>query len=228
MQFQFTNLDWTTRILMLDELRRDAVEGTVFTSRRLSDEGRAVFEALLAAVLARGDIDELAHQLGQCGRLVTTETRRTKTGQIEVSVPKNAARMLAESAFNHYYARAIARRALTRGDETVEVYRAKRVAKARPESEARVGSRIDPLILLADLRGEKHHGIPAGPNSGLSVRLVRPQPVVEMTRSFHTAHVARPTARRVPWAGGSVVLSSTADLARPASAVFGGFVGDEA
>ena len=206
MQFQFQNLDHATRILMLDELRRDVASGAVFTSRRLSEEGRAIFHALLAAVLARGDVDELAHQLAQNDRMVQTEIRQTRLGEIEVKVPKTAARTLAEAAFNHYYARAIARRALTRGDDAVEVYRAKPVTTPRPESLMKIGTRIDAAVLLSDLRGDKHHGIPAGPNSGLSVRLIRPEPVVEVS-AFHTVYVARPSVRRVPWAFGPLAFA---------------------
>ena len=55
------------------------------------------------------------------------------------------------------------------------VYRARPAENPRPESEALVETTVDPFDLLADLRahpGEATElGIPAGPNSGISVRL---------------------------------------------------------
>ena len=84
--------------------------------------------------------------------------------------------MIADSEFNRYYIRAVARRALEEGCDEVIVYRAKPVETPRPRSEALLESTVDPAALLADLRAntgdaEPELGIPAGPNSGISVRL---------------------------------------------------------
>jgi hypothetical protein len=83
---------------------------------------------------------------------------------------------LAESEFNRYYIRALARRAIEDGIQELVVYRAKPVQNPRPESEARVETAIPPQDLLDDLRahlGDERPtlGVPSGPNSGLSVRL---------------------------------------------------------
>ena len=58
----------------------------------------------------------------------------------------------------------------------MQVYRAKAVAVPRAESEAKIGTMIDVQALL---NGRRIHqgmdtalGLPPGPNSGLSVRLV--------------------------------------------------------
>jgi hypothetical protein len=58
----------------------------------------------------------------------------------------------------------------------VEVYRAKPVQDPRPRSRQIIGTRIDAQRLLGDLRAhpggiDSALGVPAGPNSGLSVRL---------------------------------------------------------
>lgn len=84
--------------------------------------------------------------------------------------------MLAEGELNCFYIRGVCRRAIEEG-MAVEVYRARRVAQPRPQSEALIGKRPNPDALLGDLRrnvgrGTYHH-VPGGPNSGLSVRLVR-------------------------------------------------------
>jgi hypothetical protein len=84
--------------------------------------------------------------------------------------------MLAESEFNRYYIRALARRAIEEGIPELVIYRAKPARNPRPESEARVETTLPAEDLLADLRAHPGDesptlGVPSGPNSGLSVRL---------------------------------------------------------
>jgi hypothetical protein len=90
------------------------------------------------------------------------------------AAPKNAARILAESEFNRFYIRALARRAMEDGIPKLVVYRAKLVRNPRPESEALVETTLPPEASLADLRAHSDRppslGVPSGPNSGLSVR----------------------------------------------------------
>ncbi len=92
-----------------------------------------------------------------------------------MSIPENAPETIAEGAFNRYYIRALARRALEDRIPALVIYRAKPVAQPRPESEALVETTIDPAALLEDLRAHTADrpelGVPAGPGSGLSVRL---------------------------------------------------------
>lgn len=61
----------------------------------------------------------------------------------------------------------------------IEVYRAKEVATPRSESIALIGRRLSVSALLGDLRVsvgvDTALGLPPGPNSGLSGRLI-PQP----------------------------------------------------
>jgi len=83
---------------------------------------------------------------------------------------------LAESEFNRYYIRALARRAIEDGIPELVIYRAKPVSNPRPESEARIETSLLPEDLLEDLRSHPGDeppvlGVPSGPNSGLSVRL---------------------------------------------------------
>ena len=71
--------------------------------------------------------------------------------------------------------RALCRRAIEDGIGELIVYRARPTVNPRPESEALVETTVDPAELLADLRAHPGEatalGIPAGPNSGISVRL---------------------------------------------------------
>ena len=108
--------------------------------------------------------------------LKSVERRRTKSGIITAKVPKDANKTLAEGEFNRYYIRGVCKKAISEGLE-IEVYRAKQVEKPRPESQALIGKTLDPKTLLDDLRErigvDTALGVPAGPNSGLSVRLKR-------------------------------------------------------
>ncbi|BEE07817.1 hypothetical protein [Aeromonas dhakensis] len=58
----------------------------------------------------------------------------------------------------------------------VQVYRGKNVANARSESKQMIGQIISPKELLDDLRTnvgvDTALGLPAGPNSGLTIKLV--------------------------------------------------------
>lgn len=87
----------------------------------------------------------------------------------------NAHEMLAEGEFNRFYMRSVCRAALSNGQDTVEVYRAKEVRDPRPGSAAKVGTRVSATELLRDLRKnvgiDTFLGLPSGPNSGLSVKL---------------------------------------------------------
>jgi len=69
-------------------------------------------------------------------------------------------------------------RALQEGLDEVQIYRGKKVRSPRPESERLIGTKKKAREPLDDLRAnsgrEPNLGFPAGPNSGLTVRLVEP------------------------------------------------------
>jgi hypothetical protein len=97
------------------------------------------------------------------------------TFDIVARVPITAAETLGEGEFNRFYIRALCVHAINDGIKTLIVYRAKVVANARVESEMKIDTGVDPVRLLGDLRNnpgvDTALGLPAGPNSGLSVRL---------------------------------------------------------
>lgn len=176
MALTLVNLDERTRQLMLDEIDQDLASGRLFTSTRLSSDGQSDYPTLLKEAVSSFDDAWLAQQLQRSGRLNSTESRRTPSGGVTTAkVPVNAHEMLAEGEFNRFYARALCRRAIEDGIPNLEIYRAKLVSNPRTESQARIGSHISPQALLDDLR--THPGVdtalklPAGPNSGLSVKL---------------------------------------------------------
>lgn len=92
----------------------------------------------------------------------------------ENGFPVSAADTLGEGEFNRYYMCSVCRLALDNRDETVRAYCAKAAQHPRPESQAFDG-RLMPTQALDDLRGsvgvDTALGLPAGPNSGMSVCL---------------------------------------------------------
>jgi hypothetical protein len=176
MGLYYENLDARTRQLMLEEMELDEAQNKVTISPYLSGQGVRDYPALLRQALEGGDDDSLAAALGEQRRLLRSYTRRTPGGgYATVSVPSNAAQVVAESEFNRYYIRALARRAIETGIRALVVVRARPVEQPRAQSEALVETTLDPAEILADLRShpgeDSRLGVPAGPGSGLSVRL---------------------------------------------------------
>jgi hypothetical protein len=175
MAFQFENLDAQTRAYMLEELERDLREGTLYLSPRLTARGRADYPDLLRAALESSTEVSLAESLRTHRRLNALEPRTKRNGEVYLAkVPKSAAETLAAGEFNRYYARGLCCRAMREGIKYLVVYRAKTVRRPRPASEAILGLKVEPEALLEDLRTnpgiDPAFGLPAGSNSGISVR----------------------------------------------------------
>jgi hypothetical protein len=167
------------RALMVEEIRLDQDHGRLFISPRLTLRGANDYPALLLEAAAARDIPWLAREIRIFGRLQTMETRRTPSGgTISAKVPVNAADMIAEGEFNRFYIRGLCLLAMVEPTHReLEVYRAKFVTSPRMQSMALIGTRVEPAQLLADLQAhpgvDTALGVPAGPNSGLSVRFAR-------------------------------------------------------
>lgn len=176
MPFFFENLDEETRRFMIEELDQDVATNNVYLSTRLSAVGQRDFPELLRQAAQSGNDVTLAATLRGSGRMNTTFLRNNRGGGMsEVRMPKNAPEMLAEGEFNRLYARGVCLRAVAHGSAEVEIYRAKQVSVPRPDSGAKIGSKVNAELLLEDLRTHQGVdpalGLPGGPNSGLSVRL---------------------------------------------------------
>lgn len=176
MSLMLTNLDESTRQLMVAEYDLDIANNALYFSNRLTDTGRQTYPALLKEAIHGGDDNSLAQNIRSAGIIKAQEERRSQTkGIIFAKVPANAPEMLAEGEFNRFYCRGVCARAIKDGITDVVVYRAKHTEHPRPESETKIGQRINAAALLNDLRTHQGvdtaFGLPAGPNSGLSVRL---------------------------------------------------------
>lgn len=176
MLLSLENLDSKVRKYMLEEIQSDIDNSErLYISPRLSDTGRNDYPLLLKQGAELYDDQWLAGQLQQNNRLNLTEQRRTKNGITTAKVPYNAHEILAEGEFNRFYIRGLCRRAIDEGIAELVIYRAKEVTTPRPESQAKVGTRINAKVLLEDLRAnpgvDTALGLPPGPNSGLSAKL---------------------------------------------------------
>ena len=176
MALNYHNLDDRTRRLMLEEMDYDIAHDQLHISPFLSGQGQRDYANLLREAIQHGDDETLAKSLRAHRRITRALPRRKPEGGYMIAAaPTNAPRILAESEFNRFYIRALARRAIDDGIPELIVYRAKRVRNPRPESEAMVEKTLPPEALLADLRAHADQpptlGVPSGPNSGLSVRL---------------------------------------------------------
>lgn len=176
MGLQYRDLDQRTRSLMLSEIQHDLEHDTLYLSDNLNPRGRADYPGLLQDAARDGNDDSLASALRS--RLNPTEKpRRLKSGGYSKppKMRRNAHEMLAEGEFNRFYIRALCLRAIEDGIPSVVMYRAKAVRTPRPNSEAKIGQSLPVEALLEDLRTntgvDTALGLPAGPNSGLSVQL---------------------------------------------------------
>ncbi len=176
MVMNLVNLDDNTRKYMLEEFESDVSDGKLYYGKFLTDDGKRKYVTFLQEAIKDGDDISLAKNLSAPGMMVSKyEKRKPKGGFTLADVPVTAPETLAEGEFNRFYCRGVCRRAIAEGLEEVEVYRAKAVRDPRPKSQALVGSKLKADHLLHDLRTnvgvDLALGVPAGPNSGLSVCL---------------------------------------------------------
>jgi len=180
MALTLVDCDGATRVLMASEVDFDKPPRQLFISNRLTEAGRREWRLLLVSAINGGDDQTLATSLKHGGYLSTAETATRNGKTFTKAVPVAAAETLAEGEFNRFYIRGLCRRAADLGIVELEIYRAKPVMKPRPESEAKIGTRIDASSLLRDLRDnvgiDTALGVPAGPNSGRTTSICEVTP----------------------------------------------------
>jgi len=178
MSIRYESLDAEVRVYMAQELQRDLGDAGIYISNRLTPAGKDAWPGTLGEAIQRHDDEWLAATLRSRSYMLAEEQRQKPKGGITVAkVPETAPDTLAEGEFNRYYARGLCAQVLATGGTEVEVYRGKTASSPRPESEAMLGKHLKAQALLDDLRAatrgvETAMGIPAGPNSGLTVRRI--------------------------------------------------------
>ncbi len=174
MNFNFQNLDRSTRQLMSDEIKYDIDREQLYFSRRFNETGYSCYIDILQNAVANGDEETFGISLKERGCFKTHEERKTKSGITLVKIPETANITFAESEFNRFYIRALCLKAIETGQQLL-IYRARYSENPRVESEMLVNQTINPQKLLTDLRNnigiDTALGLPPGPNSGLTVKL---------------------------------------------------------
>ena len=178
MALEYENLDETTRSHMLSEVDYDISRDNIYMSPRLNEHGKENYVSLLKEAIIYHDDAWFALQLRSRNYMKEYEQRRKRGGgYTNAKVPMNAPDMLSEGEFNRYYVRGLCIRVIEKNMGEVEVYRGKEVSRPRPESQAKLGKKLSAKTLLEDLREsvgvDTVLGLPAGPNSGLTIRMVK-------------------------------------------------------
>lgn len=171
--FIFENLDQKTRQYMLIEAEEAIRTSQLNYSKRFNEQGIKRYPQLLLEAIQSGNEQTLAAALKQQECFNSHE----KHGTIVRKVPENAELTFAVGEFNAFYMRGVCHRAIQEGCQ-VEVYRAKEVTTLRASSKLIKGQRHDPrraLLLIRHSPSGQHRGqnMPAGSNSGLSIRLAK-------------------------------------------------------
>ena len=164
------------RGLMLQEFDSDVNAGTVYLSTRLKPIAHQTYIDLMRQAIQSGNCVSLAQNIHAGACLQSTyQRKKPKGGYTTAKMPSNAHNTLAEGEFNRFYLRGLCLEAIQQG-KMIEVYRAIAVNQPRAASQVLIGKQLNPNQLLVDLRTnigvDTALGLPAGPNSGLSGRLV--------------------------------------------------------
>ncbi|MFH1649934.1 MAG: DUF6036 family nucleotidyltransferase [Candidatus Woesearchaeota archaeon] len=161
----FQNLE-DVRQLMAEELDYDIVQNKVYLSKFMPESYRLRYLESLRKEVFTGSENSLSEHIKDFLLLTKSVGGRTR--------PRDAHVTFGEGEFNRYYMRAVCRLAISLG-KTVKVYRFKQVKSPRQGSEAKIGLILEPRKLLDDLRNnvgaDTVLGLPARPNSGLSVKI---------------------------------------------------------
>jgi hypothetical protein len=174
---KFENLNDAVRAYMLEEIDMDVASEKIYRSRYLTQSGQGNWSDLLKAAAQTGTDDTLAASVAGMFNKQVQKKRKGGNGYTMADVPYNANEVLAESEFNKYFCRGLARFAVSENIPRLQVYRAKQVGQPRASSEEKIGLLVEPNVILIDLRASQTEGvetalgIPPGPGSGITIRI---------------------------------------------------------
>lgn len=161
MQFDFQNLDDSTRKLMEEEINNAIEEENLYSSKSFTQEGIEKWPNLLKQAAQEYDEQWLASELLK--QRLFLRNKQTKDSHTKI----------AEGQFNRYYMIAVCRKAIEEGYDNVTVYRAHPSIQPRGTSKRLIGQQINAEQLIQDIRpltNEMHRHPLAQANSGISVK----------------------------------------------------------
>ncbi len=119
---------------MLEEFKREWASSNPYRSPRLNQEGKRAFPSLMEAAIRSGTEVSLAESLSDPRFWQSHETYyRSGTPQQRRINPKKAAEFLADTEFNTWYVRGLAKKLLDEGVSECQVYRAAPAWEPREE-----------------------------------------------------------------------------------------------
>jgi hypothetical protein len=172
--FNFENLDEKTRSYMIEAILEAEASGNLYFSTRFNDASYEQWLPLLKKAAEEHDEHWLAYQLETKGLMKGLEGSMTPSGGYTIKhVPNTAAETMAEGQFNRFYILGLCKRARAEGISQLEVYRAKKSASPRQESENLIGSKISIDYVEGQLlkTADSFKSSLVKPNSGLSAKL---------------------------------------------------------
>jgi len=173
--FNLINLS-QVRQEMTDEVNEDVRKNSYYKSPRLNAVGLLAYPGALRSAVTSGTPDSFSKNFSMINFSQTEQRNRPNGGVTTAKVPDGANATLCEGEFNRYYIRGVCLKALLLGNTFVVAYRARHSDNPRQESVLLEEKQIDAAKLLADLRRDgwvdKAMGLPPGPNSGMSAKLM--------------------------------------------------------
>lgn len=177
MALSLLNLDDETRRYMFQEIGIDKERDNFYRSSFLTVRGKQIWPELLEESINHDD-HWLEREIQNRGLLEQFYTKRKPNSQalMQARVPVTAAQTLAEGEFNRLYVRGLCARVLAEGGREIEAYRARYSENPRTASIAIIGRRFSAEDILHDLRANQGvdtaFGLPPGPNSGISAKMI--------------------------------------------------------
>ncbi len=132
--YNFEELNEVTRKWMLEEFRNEEETGNPYRSTRLSAAGLEAFPQEMETAIVTGNEETLAESLSNPAYWLPFETyeRGGNVHRRQIN-PAKAAEFLANTEFNTWYVRGLARRLMEEGEEYCQVYRAAPAQEPRGE-----------------------------------------------------------------------------------------------
>lgn len=173
--FKLINLN-DVRKELISEIELDISENRLYLSDRLNYNGKIEYPKILLEAAHSKNVEGFIDSLSMQYFNSHYQRKNPKGGYTEAKIPYNANETLCEGEFNRFYIRAVCLKSLSLEKKFVMAYRARFSSNPRPESIVVEGKKFDAEKLLNDLRinigVDTFLGLPPGPNSGISTKLI--------------------------------------------------------
>lgn len=166
--FTFYNLTPEVRQHMLIEIQEDIDANQLYKSERLNPFGKNKYPQALLNAASSGTEQDFIKSLP----LSTCFNSKEIVKGVSKKMASNAATLLCQMEFNHYYMRGVCIEAISHSEEYVEIYRARHSSVPRPNSDMLIGTNLLAATLLDELRKSAGMQPSVFPdiNSGLSIK----------------------------------------------------------